>query len=87
MSVADGRAHYEREIQHPNGGPNGIFERGAGPVATNGDVTLTTTVDTPDHRYEAEYRGRAEKNVARLMGSLRWQLRTESGTIPHSCTP
>lgn len=86
MTVADGRARYEREIQHANGGPSGIFERGEGPVAANGDVTLATKVDTPNYSYQAEYRGRIEESVARLTGSQRWKLRTESGSIPRSCT-
>ncbi len=86
MAVADGRARYEREIQHPNGGPSGMFERGEGPVAANGDVVLTTKVNTPNYSYEAEYRGRIEESVARLTGSQRWKLRTESGSIPRSCT-
>ena len=86
MTVADGRARYEREIQHPNGGPSGIFERGEGPVAANGDVALTSKVDTPNYSYEAEYKGRIEERVARLTGSQRWKLRTESGSIRRSCT-
>jgi len=86
MTVAEGRARYEREIQHSHGGPSGIFERGEGPVAPNGDVTLTTRVDTPNYSYEAEYKGRIEDSVARLTGSQRWRLRTESGSIPRSCT-
>jgi hypothetical protein len=86
MVVADGLPRYEREIHHPSGGPSGIFERGEGSVTPGGDVTVRTRVDTPGYSYEAEYRGRLEESMARLTGSQRWKLRTETGTIPRACT-
>ena len=86
MVVADGHARYEREIHHPSGGPSGIFERGEGPVTPGGDVAVKTRVDTSGYSYEAEYRGRIQESTARLTGSQRWKLRSETGTIPRACT-
>jgi hypothetical protein len=86
MVVADGPARYEREIHHASGGSSGIFERGEGPMTPGGDVAVKTRVDTPGYSYEAEYRGRIEESTARLTGSQRWKLRTETGIIPRACT-
>ena len=47
---------------------------------------MATRVDTSGYSYEAEYSGRIEENVAHLTGRQRWKLRTESGTIPRSCS-
>jgi len=47
---------------------------------------VKTRVDTPGYSYEAEYRGRIEESTARLTGSQRWKLRSETGTIPRACT-
>lgn len=55
-------------------------------MTPGGDVTVRTRVDTPGYSYEAEYRGRLEESMARLTGSQRWKLRTETGIIPRACT-
>jgi hypothetical protein len=86
MTVAEGRARYEREIQHPTGGPSGNFERGEGPVTPTGDVTVATKAIAPGYSYEAEYRGRVEESAARLTGNQRWKIRNESGTIVRPCS-
>ncbi len=81
MTVAEGRARYEREIQHPTGGPSGNFERGEGPVGPSGEVTLTTRAAAPGYSYEAEYRGQIGESSPRLTGTQRWKMQRESGTI------
>ena len=86
MTVADGRARYEREIQLPTSGPSGNFERGEGPVGPGGDVTLTTKAATQSYSYEAEYRGQIGETTARFTGTQRWKLRGESGTIVRPCS-
>lgn len=86
MTVAAGQARYEREIQHPTGGPSGIFERGEGPIGPAGEVTLRTRAAAPGYSYEAEYKGRIEETTARLAGTQRWKLRQETGTILRSCS-
>jgi hypothetical protein len=47
---------------------------------------VTTRVEMPGYRYEAEYRGRVEEDTARLTGRQRWKLRAESGTILRACS-
>ena len=86
MTVAAGLARYEREIQHPTGGPSGIFERGEGPIGPGGEVTPRTRAATPGYSYEAEYTGRIEETAARLAGTQRWKLRQETGTILRPCS-
>jgi hypothetical protein len=86
MTVAEGRARYEREIQHPTGGPSGTFERGEGPVGPSGEVTLSTRAETPGYSYEAEYEGRLEESTARLTGTQRWKIRQQTGTILRACS-
>lgn len=86
MAVAEGRARYEREIQHPTGGPSGMFERGEGPVGPGGEVTVSTRAAAPGYSYEAEYKGRIEESGARLAGTQRWKITRETGTILRSCS-
>jgi hypothetical protein len=85
MTVAEGRARYEREILTPTGAPSGAFERGEGPVGPSGDVTLTTRAAAPGYSYEAEYRGQIGDGSARLTGTQRWKIQRESGTIVRAC--
>jgi hypothetical protein len=86
MTVADGRARYEREILTSTGAPSGIFERGEGPVAPSGEVTLTTRAAAPGYSYEAEYRGQIGEGSARLTGTQRWKIQRESGTLVRPCS-
>jgi hypothetical protein len=86
MIVADGRARYEREILTPTGAPTGTFERGEGPVAPSGEVTLTTRAAAPGYSYEAEYRGQIGEGSARLTGTQRWKIQRESGTLVRACS-
>jgi hypothetical protein len=86
MTVADGRARYEREILTPTGTPSGTFERGEGPVGPRGEVTLTTRASAPGYSYEAEYKGRIGESATSLAGTQRWKLQRESGTIVRACT-
>jgi hypothetical protein len=86
MTVADGRARYEREILHPTGGPSGTFERGEGPVSADGAVTVATRATGQGYSYEAEYRGLIGEKTARFAGTQRWKLQRESGTILRACT-
>ncbi len=86
MTVAESRARYEREILTPTGTPSGNFERGEGPVAPGGEVTLTTRAVAPGYSYEAEYRGQIGDGGARLTGTQRWKMQRESGTIVRACS-
>ena len=86
MTVAEGRARYEREILTPTGTPSGNFERGEGPVGPGGEVTLTTRAAAPGYSYEAEYRGQIGDGSARLTGSQRWKIQRESGTLVRACS-
>ena len=89
MTVADGQAKYEREILDPRGGmPTGVFERGQGPVGSDGAVILTThaTAMAQAYSYDAEYRGKIDGSLARLTGTQYWKIKGQTGTIPRPCT-
>jgi hypothetical protein len=85
MSVSEGRARYEREIQQP-GGPTGTFERGEGPVTPSGEITVATRAAAPGYSYEAEYGGRIDEGTAHLTCTQRWKLQRGSGAIVRSCS-
>ena len=89
MTVAEGQAKYEREILDPNGGMGtGVFERGQGPVGSDGTVTLTThaTAMAQGYSYDSEYRGKIEGSIARFTGTQYWKIKGQTGTIPRPCT-
>jgi hypothetical protein len=86
MTVADGKAHYEREILQPTGAPSGRFERGGGSVAPSGEITVTARAEAPTYSYDAEYRGQVGESIIRLTGTQRWKIRGETGTIVRPCT-
>jgi hypothetical protein len=86
MTVSGGVVRYERQIYHPDGTPSGIFERGQGPVGSDGAVTLKTHMAAPGYSYDAEYRGRIEGSGARFTGTQFWKIAKETGTIPRPCT-
>ena len=86
MTVSEGVVRYERQIYHPDGTPSGIFERGQGPVGSDGAVTLKTHTAAPGYSYDAEYRGRIEGSGARFTGTQFWKIAKETGTIPRPCT-
>ena len=86
MTVADGHARIERQIFTSTGAPSGNFERGEGIVDPAGETRVTTSAATPEYSYEAEYKGQLTERTGRLMGTQRWKMRRETGTILRPCT-
>ena len=86
LVVTDTQASYEREFRSDDGKrPLGVFERGAGTVAANGDIVLRgsfTSVQTK-RSMTVEYRGKIEAGRARLAGTQRWS--TEAGPSDRNC--
>jgi hypothetical protein len=73
LSIADGRAQYERRHVLPPASL-GPTERGAGTVSSTGEVSLTGEAGELTGGYEATYRGHIEGKLLRLSGVQVWQL-------------
>ena len=57
MSVADGRATYEREVRRANTRDKaGVTERGSGTVSPAGELTLTGSAAAQTWSYSATIR-------------------------------
>jgi hypothetical protein len=75
MTIADGRATYEREVLRPNNTLRaGITERGTGTVSASGDVALTGAAAGQGWSYDSDYRGRFDGKRLRLSGAQQWRL-------------
>jgi hypothetical protein len=75
MTIADGRASYEREVLRPNNTlRSGVTERGTGSVSATGEVSLTGAAAGQSWSYEADYRGRFDGKSLRLSGAQLWRL-------------
>jgi hypothetical protein len=86
VTIADGRAEYQREVLRPNSpGRLGVTERGTGTVSPGGEVSLTGSAGAQTWSYEATYRGRFDGKSLRLSGTQLWRLPNKA---PHSrpCT-
>jgi hypothetical protein len=82
ITIADGRAEYQREVLQPNSsGRLGVTERGAGTVSPGGELSLTGSAGAQTWNYEATYRGRFDGKSLRLSGTQVWRL---SNKAPHS---
>lgn len=75
VSIADGRAEYQREVLQPTGpGRLGVTERGTGTVSPSGDVSLTGGAGAQTWSYTATYQGRLDGKALRLSGTQHWNL-------------
>ena len=89
LKIADGRAQYERRLVLP---PTRLLptdvdpiERGAGPVSSTGEVSLTGEAGDLTGGYEATYRGQIDGQLLRLSGVQVWQL-PDKANYKRSCT-
>ena len=81
ITVVDGQASYQRIVRRGDmGGDSENVERGGGPVAADGTVTLTGSVTSPRYSYTATYEGRLPPNgrTGGLAGVQHWRARSIS---------
>ena len=86
LTVANGRALYQREVLKPTGtGRLGVTERGTGTVLASGEVSLRGGAAAQTWSYEASYQGRFDGKGIRFSGAQLWSLPNRA---PHSrpCT-
>lgn len=76
VAVTAGQAQYERAVKRgDSGGTTEYVERGSGPVASDGAVTLSGSVQAPSFSYAASYEGRLPPagGRTRLTGVQHWR--------------
>jgi hypothetical protein len=75
MTVAGGKAAYEREVLRPDSRERlGVTERGAGAVSRDGELTLTGYAEGRTWSYAGSYRGLFDGKYLRLAGTQVWIL-------------
>ncbi|UFN47728.1 hypothetical protein LPC08_17135 [Roseomonas sp. OT10] len=84
VTVVEGLARYEREVQTPTGQNRGLPETGQGRVAADGAVVLEGRVQGPSWSYTARYAGRLAGRVAVLEGAQSWAMAGRSVERPCS---
>jgi hypothetical protein len=85
--VTGTEARYEREFMSDDGRRRlGVFERGTGTVAGNGDIVMRGTFNSTQAKRSmtVEYRGKIEGGRAKLSGTQRWT--TEAGQSDRTCS-
>ncbi len=85
LRVAGGRASFERAINTAEGYATGNLERGEGPVAADGQVTITGRGNTRVSNYRSSYTGRITGNRMQLTGAQDWAIGSRAGTFHRPC--
>lgn len=86
LVVAGGMARFERAPLGPEGGPQGLVERGEGRVARDGALVLDAVGAGPGVRFTARYAGRlgADGN-GELKGRQEWPAGSPAGERSRPC--